>query len=166
MGRGSEVINGTLQRRMDALRKLQRFLDEAFRVPGTKIRFGWDPIIGAVPWLGDALTAVFSCAILVQAHHMRVPRVVQLRMLANVAVDLVAGTIPFIGDVADVFWKSNAKNFALLERHAAAPAPATAGDWLFAIGIVAIVAAIALVPLFVLYWVVNVLPAHLPPLAR
>ncbi len=166
MSGGREVINDALQRRMEALRWLQRLLDEAFRVPGTNIRFGWDPIVGAVPWLGDVLTAVLSCAILVQAHHLRVPRVVQLRMLANVGIDLVAGAIPFLGDVVDVFWKSNAKNFALLERHAVAPAAATAGDWLFAIGLVAVVAALALLPLFVLYWVVNVLPAHLPPLTR
>jgi hypothetical protein len=163
-GRGG--VHDNLQRRMQALRSLQRLLDEAFRVPGTSIRFGWDPIIGAVPWLGDTLTAVFSCAILLQAHHLRVPRVVQLRMLANVGIDLIAGTIPFLGDVADVFWKSNAKNIALLERHAAAPVAATAGDWLFAIGIVGAVIAMALLPLFVLYWVVDVLTAHLPAFAR
>jgi hypothetical protein len=169
----SEVISShaqrriDTQRRMETLRSLQRLLDQAFRVPGTNWRFGLDPIIGAVPWLGDALTALLSCTLLVQAHQMRVPRVVQLRMLANVAIDLVAGAIPFVGDVADFFWKSNAKNFVLLERHATAPAtPPTTSDWLFAIGLVTIVALMALVPLFVLYWVVNVLPAHLPPLTR
>jgi hypothetical protein len=161
-----EIINDTLQRRMDALRWLQRLLDEAFGVPGTSVRFGWDPIVGAVPWLGDVLTALLSCAILVQAHHMRVPRVVQIRMLANVGIDLVAGAIPFIGDVADVFWKSNTRNLALLERHAAAAAVgASAGDWLFVTGIVAAVMAMALLPLFVFYWIVNVLSAHFPALA-
>ena len=49
---------------MRALRALQRLLDEAFRVPGTDLRVGWDPIIGLVPWFGDVLTAVFSSAIL------------------------------------------------------------------------------------------------------
>jgi hypothetical protein len=166
VSRDSDVINDNVQRRMHVLRSLQRLLDEAFRVPGTAIRFGWDPIIGAVPWLGDTLTAVFSCAILLQALHMRVPRVVQLRMLANVGIDLIAGAIPFLGDVADVFWKSNTKNFALLERHAAAPAAATTGDWLFAFGLLAAVTAMALLPLFVLYWVFNVLTAHLPAFAR
>ena len=160
------VEYGNQQRRMDALRLLQRLLDEAFRVPGTSIRFGWDPVIGAVPWLGDALTAVLSCAIVVQAHQMRVPRIVQLRMLVNVAIDLVVGAIPLVGDLADVFWKSNTKNFALLERHAAAPRAATAGDWLFTIGIVAAVIAIALIPLFVLYWLLHDLGAHFSALAR
>jgi uncharacterized protein DUF4112 len=151
---------------MAALRSLQRLLDEAFRVPGTNLRFGWDPLLGVVPWLGDLLTAVFSCAIIVQAHRMRVPRVVQFRMLANLGIDLIVGAIPLLGDVADMFWKSNTKNFALLERHAAAPVAATTGDWLFAIGIVAAVIGMALIPLFVLYWLLNVVTAHLPALAR
>jgi Domain of unknown function (DUF4112) len=151
---------------MQALRSLRRLLDDAFRVPGTSIRFGWDPLIGAVPWLGDALTAVLSCAIIVQAHQMGVPRIVQLRMLANVGIDLLVGAIPFVGDVADVVWKSNTKNFALLERHATAPRAATAGDWLFVLGIVAAVIAMALIPLFVLYWLLHVLSARVPAVAR
>jgi hypothetical protein len=136
---------------MNALRSLQRLLDDAFRVPGTSIRFGWDPLIGVVPWVGDVLTAIFSCAIILQAHHMRVPRVVQMRMVMNVAIDVLVGVVPFIGDVADVFWKSNAKNFALLERHAAQPQPAATSDWLFVIGIIAAVVLIAAIPLVVVY---------------
>jgi hypothetical protein len=151
---------------MEALRALQRLLDEVFRVPGTTIRFGWDPIIGLVPWVGDALTAIFSCAIIVQAHQMRLPKVVQLRMLLNVAIDVMVGVVPVVGDVADVFWKSNAMNFALLERHAAQAQPPTVGDWLFVIGVVLAVVAIAVVPLIVLYWLVHALSAHLPSFAR
>ena len=54
-----------------ALRSLKRWLDEAFRVPGTNLRFGWDPLIGLVPWVGDLLTALMSGAIVLQAHQMR-----------------------------------------------------------------------------------------------
>ena len=151
---------------MAALRSLQRLLDDAFRVPGTSIRFGWDPLIGLMPWVGDVLTAVFSCAIILQAHHLGVPRVVQLRMLMNVAIDVIVGAIPLFGDVADAFWKSNAQNFALLERHAAQVQPATAGDWLFVTGIIAAMVVIAAVPLIVMYWLVHVLVAGFPALAR
>jgi hypothetical protein len=150
---------------MAALRSLQRLLDDAFRVPGTSLRFGWDPLIGLIPWAGDVLTAVLSCAIILQAHHLGVPRVVQLRMVMNVAIDVIVGVIPVFGDVADVFWKSNAKNFALLERHAAEPQPATPGDWLFVAGIIAAVVLIAAVPLIVMYWLVHVLVADFPALA-
>jgi uncharacterized protein DUF4112 len=141
-----------IDRRLNSLRRLQYLLDDAFRVPGTRLRFGWDPIVGMVPWLGDALTAVLSCAIVVQAHHMRVPRVVQLRMLGNLAIDMVVGALPLVGDVADAVWKSNTRNMALLERHAQKEQPATTGDRVFAAGLVLAVVAMAIVPLLVVYW--------------
>jgi hypothetical protein len=144
------------ERRLSALRRLQFLLDDAFRLPGTTFRFGWDPIVGLVPWAGDALTAILSCAIVLQAHHMRLPRVVQLRMLLNIAIDFVVGVVPIVGDVADAFWKSNAKNMALLERHAAEVRPASAGDWLFVSAVIALVIAMALLPLVLVYWIVHV----------
>jgi hypothetical protein len=136
---------------------MRRWLDEAFRVPGTAIRFGWDPVIGLVPWVGDLLTALFSSAIILQAHHMRLPRVVILRMLFNVAIDLVVGAIPLFGDVADAFWKSNTKNFALLELHADQVRPPSAGDWLFVLGVIGVIIIVALIPLLVLYWLGSML---------
>jgi hypothetical protein len=144
-------------RRLEALRSLQGWLDEAFRVPGTSLRFGWDPLIGLLPWAGDVLTALMSGAIVLQAHHMRLPRVVQLRMLGNVAIDLVAGAIPFVGDAADFFWKSNKKNFVMLEQHAYEVRPATTGDWLFVGAVLLAIAGVALVPLAVMYWIGSML---------
>ena len=141
------------QDRLNSLRKLQHLLDNAFRVPGTSLRFGWDPILSVVPWAGDVIAALLSCAIVVQAHRMRVPRVVQVRMLLNTAIDVVVGSVPVVGDVADLFWKSNAKNFSLLERHAAEPQPATPSDRLFVGVVLAAVIAMALIPLIVVYLV-------------
>jgi len=136
------------ERRLTTLRSLRRLLDEAFRVPGTRIRFGWDAIVGLIPWAGDLVTALMAGAIIVEAHRMRVPRVVQLRMLLNVGIDLAIGLVPFAGDIADVFWKSNTKNMVLLERHAAEPVAASAGDWAFVLLVIASVVAMAMVPLF------------------
>jgi hypothetical protein len=144
-----------VERRLSALRSLKTWLDEAFAVPGTSLRFGWDPVIGLVPWVGDLLTAFMSGAIVLQAHTMRLPRVVQLRMLGNVAIDLIAGSIPFIGDAADFVWKSNTKNFALLEQHAYEVRPPSAGDRLFVSAILLAILAVALVPLAVMYWIVT-----------
>lgn len=143
------------QQRLEALRNLARFLDEAFRVPGTRLRFGWDAIIGLVPWAGDVLTALMGGAILVHAHQVRVPRVVQARMLINLAFDVLVGLVPFAGDVADVFWKANTKNLALLERHAAGPGPASPGDWWFVGAVMAAVLALAALPLAVVYWLLR-----------
>jgi hypothetical protein len=107
------------QSRLASIRALQRLLDTAFRVPGTNIRFGWDAIVGLVPWAGDLATALTAGAIVVQAYRMGAPRGLLLRMLANVVLDVLIGLVPLAGDVADVFWKANAKNLALLERHLA-----------------------------------------------
>jgi uncharacterized protein DUF4112 len=154
---GGEPVNPDVTRRMDALRSMKRWLDEAFRVPGTPIRFGWDPVIGMVPGFGDLVTALFSSAIILQAHTMRLPRVVILRMLFNVVIDLVVGVVPLFGDVADVFWKSNTKNFALLELHADQVRPPSASDWVFVLAVIAVIVIIALIPLFVLYWLGSML---------
>jgi hypothetical protein len=145
----------TVRRRLEKLRSLQWLLDRAYRVPGTNIRFGWDALVGIVPGAGDVVTALFACAIILHAHRMGVPRVVQLRMVINVLIDLVIGVVPLFGDVADVFWQSNTRNFALLERHAAAPTPPSRGDWLFVTGVVALVALAALIPLVMVYWLVH-----------
>ena len=41
-------------------RALTRLLDTAARIPGTRIRFGLDPVLGLVPGLGDIAGAVLS----------------------------------------------------------------------------------------------------------
>lgn len=151
------ILEDDLARRLNSFRALQRLLDERFRVPGTNLRFGWDPIIGLIPWAGDVLAAVLSCAMIVQAHQMRVPRVVQLRMLLNVGIDAVVGMIPFLGDVTDFFWKANTRNLALLERHAPVVQRPSTGDWLFVSGVLAAVVAMALLPLVALYWALHLL---------
>ena len=129
-------------------------------MPGTNLRFGWDPIAGLVPGLGDLLTAILSCAILVEAHRSRVPRVVQLRMLFNTALDLALGIVPVVGDVGDFVWKSNARNFALLERHAISPTKPSVGDWIFVSAVLLMLALVALFPLVVVYWLYLSLAAR------
>lgn len=144
-----------LDRRLQVLRGWQRLLDTAFRVPGTNVRFGWDPIVGVIPWAGDVITALFACAIIVQAHQMRVPRVIQMRMLINVATDVVIGLIPFVGDLADVFWKASSRNLGLLESHVANPRPATAGDYLFVGAVLLAVVLAASLPVVLAWWLFN-----------
>jgi len=114
-------------------------MDSAYRVPGTSIRFGWDPIVGLVPGVGDVATASFAVAILYHAFRLGVPGVVLARMLVNVLIDLAAGLVPVAGDVADIAWKSNSLNLALLERHERPDVTPTSGDWaivLFAVVII------------------------------
>ncbi len=113
-------------------RRLATLLDSAIRIPGTELRFGLDPILGALlPELGDALSALLSLALLTLAFRQRVPKVVLLRMLVNIAMDAILGAIPLIGDAFDFAFKANEKNLALLERHRGDPSRGRSlGDYL------------------------------------
>ena len=116
-------------RRIEFLRRWSRLMDSAYRLPGTAIRFGWDPVVGLVPGVGDVATASFAVAILYHAYRLGVPAVVLARMLLNVLIDLAVGLVPVAGDIADVAWKSNSLNLALLERHERPGVKPTSGDW-------------------------------------
>jgi hypothetical protein len=99
------------------IRKLSRLMDTAFRIPGTPFRIGWDPVIGLIPGLGDAIATAISAYILFSATQFGLPRNVLVWMLFNIGLEAVVGTIPLIGDVFDAFYKSNIRNLALLEKH-------------------------------------------------
>jgi len=106
-------------------------LDEAFVLPGAGIRFGIDGIIGLIPGLGDILGGVLSLVIPLAAWIRGVPYITLLRMLTNVAIGLIVGTIPVAGDVFDVFWKANHRNYQLLMRSIAEPRRHTWRDWIY-----------------------------------
>jgi uncharacterized protein DUF4112 len=93
-------------------------LDSKFRIPGTNIRFGIDPILSIVPGIGELASPMFTALLLTQALRQRVPAVVILRMVLNALIDAAVGAVPVAGTVADVFWRANKMNLALLEHHA------------------------------------------------
>jgi len=95
---------------------LSHLLDDFLRIPGTQIRFGLDGIVGLIPGVGDVIGAMASWIIILAAWLRGVPRVTLARMLTNVAIETIVGTIPVLGDAFDIAWKANRKNFALLER--------------------------------------------------
>lgn len=139
---------------LDALRKIAQLLDSAFVVPGTSYRVGLDPILGLVPGLGDLVSPLFTIGILWHARDLAVPRVVQLRMLFNVAIDSLLGAVPVIGDLFDFAWKANNMNMALLERHALEERRASAGDWLFVVLMVTLVVLVAVIPFVIAGWLI------------
>lgn len=148
-------IDPALERRLARLREWAGLLDGAFRVPGTGLRFGWDPILGLVPGLGDLIAPAYAVAIIVTAAQLGVPRIVQVRMLLTAAVDLVIGAIPVVGDLFDFVWRANYRNMALLERHLRSPRPARRTDWLFVIAILAVLAVVAALPFVLLALLVQ-----------
>jgi hypothetical protein len=105
------------EERLAQVRWLASLMDDRFAVPGTRLRFGWDSILGLFPGLGDVLTSAISLLIVHHAWQTGASRLTLMRMLGNVGVDFVVGAIPFLGDLFDFVWKANRKNARLLEQH-------------------------------------------------
>jgi hypothetical protein len=116
---------GTLDRRLDRLRRVGWMLDSSIRIPGTGIRFGLDSLVGLVPGLGDLLGGALSLYIIAESARLGVPRSLLARMGWNVALDTLVGEVPVVGDLFDVAWKANMRNLGLLEEHLQRPVEST-----------------------------------------
>jgi hypothetical protein len=146
-----------LERRLASLRHFARVLDGAFRVPGTNRRFGWDPIVGLVPWVGDAVTLLFGLVAFITAVQLRVPRVVQVRIAFTALIDFVLGLLPVAGDLFDFAFRANARSMALLDRHAFDARPPSLGDYLFVAVVLGVMALAVLLPVLVVAWLMRTL---------
>ncbi len=104
-------------RRLARLRRLAWLIDGAFRVPGSKFRFGLNSLIGLTPVAGDALLGAVSLYIVYEGYRLGVPRADIARMIGNVAVETAVGTIPVAGDLFDVAFKANLRNLAIIDRY-------------------------------------------------
>jgi hypothetical protein len=155
------VLTPSQVQRLGALRNVALLLDSAFVVPGTSYRVGLDPIVGLIPGIGDLVSPLFTIALLWQARDLDLPRVVQLRMIFNVAIDALLGAVPLIGDLFDFAWKANLRNLALLERHATEERRASTGDWLFVSMLTIVVIAIAALPFLIAGWALAVIGRRL-----
>ena len=106
-------------------RALARVLDSAVGIPGTRIRMGLDAILGLIPGAGDMVGATLSGYIVLAAVRAGASRAVLLRMIGNIAIDTVIGSVPLLGDLFDVGFKANMRNAAILERLNTEPAAVT-----------------------------------------
>ncbi len=113
-------MSDEVKRHQAALVRLNRYatlLDARFRVPGTRIRFGLDPIIGLLPGVGDLLGLALSLYVVVEAIRLGVSKHVLFKMLRNVALEALVGVVPVLGDVFDIAFKANLRNTALLKGY-------------------------------------------------
>ena len=94
---------------------LSHLLDDFLRIPGTPIRFGLDGIVGFIPGIGDILGGLASSIIIIAAWVRDVPKVTLTRMVINVAIETAAGAVPVLGNLFDIGWKANRRNYALLD---------------------------------------------------
>lgn len=100
--------------RVEAVEKL---LERAFHIPGTKIPFGLDSVIGLVPVLGDLITAAMGAYMVWEARNLGMSKWQLIRMTTNVAIDTAIGAIPIVGDAFDLIWRSNSKNLRIIKKH-------------------------------------------------
>jgi hypothetical protein len=115
-GQANPFGNLTREQRIARLEALAKLLDVAFVLPGTKIRYGIDGLIGLIPIVGDIITTAISLWLVREARALGAPWYITARMLGNVAVDGVVGIVPFVGDAFDVMFRANMRNVRLLRR--------------------------------------------------
>lgn len=113
----SSVTNHLKTASLQRLRKLSRLLDNAIAIPGTNFRIGLDPILGLIPGAGDFVGTALSAYIVFEAARQGLPKAALGKMVFNILLEGVVGSIPVLGDWFDFVWKANAKNMELLEMH-------------------------------------------------
>jgi Domain of unknown function (DUF4112) len=106
----------TREQRLKRLEAMAKLLDVAFMVPGTKIRYGVDGIVGLIPVVGDIIATGLSLWLVYEARALGAPWHITARMLGNVAFQGVVGTVPVAGDAIDVLFRANMRNARLLRR--------------------------------------------------
>jgi hypothetical protein len=140
--------------RDETLERFAAFLDEAFRVPGTRVRVGLDGIIGLVPGLGDVLAGLLSLVIPIAAWTRGVPYVTLVRMAVNIGIGVLVGTVPLFGDVFNIAWKTNRRNYDLLRLHLGESHRNTWRDWAFLAAMAAALAAVFALSIALVVWAV------------
>ena len=134
-------------------------LDDWFRIPFTPIRVGLDGLIGLIPGLGDILAGLASFVIVLAAWIRGVPWVTLVRMMVNIGIEVIIGSIPLFGDIFDIAWKANRRNYKLMTRHLRQPHRHTWKDYAFLAtllaGVLAILAAPVIVLLIILIWLAH-----------
>jgi hypothetical protein len=117
---------------------VSRVLDTIFRIPGTRIRFGLEPVIGLIPVLGDQFTTLISAALLLRSLQHRLPKIALVRMGLNIAINGLVGMVPIIGDIFVLWYKPNIRNYRILQRYAGQARQSSRADWLFVVAIIGV----------------------------
>ncbi len=133
-------------------RWLALVMDNFLKLPGTKFRFGLDPLMGLIPGLGDTGSTIISAMALLAAARRGLPKVLLARMSLNILINEIVGIIPIAGDAFSFWFKSNARNYELLKRHTGSARRTSTSDWVFVALVLVALVAILLVSLAVSFW--------------
>ena len=114
---GHAQADDDLEALRDRIDRLSWLMDSAILVPGLGMRVGLDSVLGLVPGVGDAASALISGYLINEARRAGLPKHLLVRMIGNVLVDASVGSVPVLGDLFDVAFKANRRNLALLDEH-------------------------------------------------
>jgi len=131
---------------------LAKVLDASIRVPGTSWSIGLDPLLGLIPGIGDVITNLIGTVILGIATRLQVPRIVLTRMSLNLLINGTVGAVPIVGDLFSVWFRSHARNAALLREAALKPDRETHADWFYVAGIIGGTVALLLLTIAFVIW--------------
>lgn len=112
----AEVATADVEGRVERVRWFARLLDESIEIPVVNYRIGIEPIVGLLPKGGDLVATLVSLLIVVESYRLGAGPLTLARMLLNLVVDSLVGSLPLVGDVFDFAWKANMRNARLLER--------------------------------------------------
>jgi len=140
---------------------LSHVLDDFIRIPGTSIRFGLDGIVGLIPGVGDLIGGIASCIIIIAAWVRGASYPVVARMVTNVAIEVLVGSVPILGDMFDIAWRANRRNYALLTGSLEEPRKHTRQSWLFLGVLCVVLLALILLPMMLFAWLFGVLMGSL-----
>ena len=103
--------------RLKWVNSMARLMDDQFVLPGTKFRFGLDPLLGLLPVAGDLASFAMSASIVLTIARYGASGKVVALMLVNLALDTIIGSVPVLGNIFDFAYKANDRNVKLLHRH-------------------------------------------------
>jgi hypothetical protein len=133
---------------------LAKVLDTTVKIPGTSLYIGLDPLLGLIPGIGDVLANLIGTVILGLATRLQLPRIVLARMSLNLLINGTVGAVPIVGDLFSVWFRSHAKNAALLREAAMRSDRETHADWFYVAGIIGGTVALLLLAIAFIVWLV------------
>lgn len=133
---------------------LAKIMDTTVKIPGTSWYVGLDPLLGLIPGIGDAIANLIGTIILGLATRLQLPRIVLARMSLNLLINGTVGAVPIFGDLFSVWFRSHARNAALLREAAMKPDRETHADWFYVGGIIGGTAVLLLLMIACMVWVV------------
>jgi hypothetical protein len=104
----------SVRQRVEAM---ERLLERAITIPGTKQRIGLDVILDLVPVAGSTAAALMGAYMAWEARNLGMSKTQMTRMAGNIGLDWLFSLIPWVGAIPDLFFRSNTRNLRIIKRH-------------------------------------------------